>query len=54
VTRAPFRQAYGPWAIVAGEPTGLGAALAAGIARRGVNLLLVARREGPLEAALKP
>lgn len=45
----PFSQAYGPWAIVAGGSEGLGAAFAAEIARRGVHLLLVARRPDPLE-----
>ncbi len=46
----PFRETYGPWAVVAGGSEGLGAAFADEIARRGVNVVLVARRAGPLEA----
>ena len=49
MSRRLFAGSYGPWAIVAGGSEGLGAAFAAEIARHGVNLLLVARREGPLE-----
>jgi hypothetical protein len=51
VSRRPFGQAYGPWAIVAGGSAGLGAAFATEIARRGAHLLLVARRPEPLEQA---
>lgn len=51
MTRRPFAQTYGPWALVAGGSQGLGAAFADEIARRGVNLLLVARRSEPLEHA---
>jgi len=39
-----FKSRYGPWAIVAGASEGLGAAFAEGLARRGLNLLLLARR----------
>jgi hypothetical protein len=39
-----FRQTYGPWALVAGASEGLGAAYAEALARRGLNLILVARR----------
>jgi short-subunit dehydrogenase len=49
VSRLPFAQAYGPWAIVAGGSEGIGAAFADQIARRGVHLVLVARRPEPLE-----
>ena len=35
---------YGPWALVAGASEGLGAEFATQLARRGLNLLLVARR----------
>jgi uncharacterized protein len=45
-----FENRYGPWAIVAGASEGLGAAFATELANRGLNLLLVARRPGPLEA----
>ena len=51
VTRRPFAQYYGPWALVAGGSEGLGAAFADEIARRGVNLILVARRSEQLERA---
>jgi uncharacterized protein len=51
VSRPAFGRAYGPWAVVAGGSEGLGAAFAEEIARRGVNLMLVARRPEPLEAA---
>jgi short-subunit dehydrogenase len=47
---SPFHAKYGPWAIIAGASEGLGAAFAAALAARGVNLLLLARRAGHLEA----
>ncbi len=39
-----FVTRYGPWATVAGASEGLGAAFATGLAARGMNLLLLARR----------
>lgn len=39
-----FAERYGPWAVVAGASEGLGASFAASLARRGVHLVLVARR----------
>jgi short-subunit dehydrogenase len=39
---------YGPWAVIAGGSEGVGAALADQLARAGVNLVLIARRGGPL------
>ncbi len=39
-----FADTYGPWAVVAGASEGLGAAFAAALAARGLNLLLLARR----------
>jgi uncharacterized protein len=44
-----FLRKYGPWALVAGGSEGLGAALAEELAVRGLNLILIARRPGPLE-----
>ncbi|MEV0810976.1 SDR family NAD(P)-dependent oxidoreductase [Micromonospora sp. NPDC050200] len=45
------RERYGPWAVVAGGSEGVGAAFADHLARAGVNLVLIARRPGPLAAA---
>ena len=48
---AAFRARYGEWAVIAGGSDGLGAAFANGVAARGMNCLLVARRQAPLDAA---
>jgi short-subunit dehydrogenase len=45
-----FVERYGPWALVAGASEGIGAAFAVELARRGLKLLLVARRTEPLAA----
>jgi len=45
-----FSARYGRWAIVAGASEGLGAAFAEGLAKRGLNLLLLARRTELLDA----
>ncbi|OBK53157.1 SDR family NAD(P)-dependent oxidoreductase [Mycobacterium sp. 1081908.1] len=45
-----FATKYGPWALVAGASDGLGAAFAAGLAQRGVNVVLLARRQSALDA----
>ena len=50
MTAAPFKEKYGPYALVAGGSYGLGAAYAEAIARRGVNLILIARHEDRLKA----
>ena len=46
--RAEFAAKYGPYALIAGGSDGLGAAFSEAIARRGVNLVLVARQEDRL------
>ena len=45
-----FKSKYGPWAIVAGASEGLGAAFAEELAKRGLNLILIARNPEKLEA----
>lgn len=44
-----FRERFGPWALITGGSEGLGAAFAQALARSGLDLVLVARRSGPLE-----
>ena len=44
-----FAAKYGPWALVAGASDGVGAAFAEGLAERGVNVVLVARRQAVLD-----
>jgi short-subunit dehydrogenase len=44
-----FRDKYGPWAIVSGSTCGIGEALATQLADKGLNLVLVARREELLQ-----
>ncbi len=44
-----FASKYGPWAVVAGASDGVGAAFAEGLAERGVNVVLVARRQAVLD-----
>lgn len=44
-----FAAKYGPWALVAGASDGVGAAFAEGIAERGVNVVLLARRQAVLD-----
>ena len=45
-----FKHRYGPWALIAGASEGTGAEFARQLAASGLNLILVARREGPLDA----
>jgi short-subunit dehydrogenase len=43
-----FVESYGPWAVVAGASDGVGAAFAGAVAKEGVNVVLLARRQGVL------
>jgi short-subunit dehydrogenase len=45
-----FAEQYGPWAVVAGASSGLGAEFARQLAGRGLNVLLLARRRDLTEA----
>lgn len=45
-----FATTYGPWAIVLGASDGVGEAFAEAVAQRGLNVVLVARRQAMLEA----
>ncbi|MFF0815203.1 SDR family NAD(P)-dependent oxidoreductase [Rhodococcus sp. NPDC003318] len=40
---------YGPWAVIAGGSEGVGSAFADELATAGFNLVLIARKPGPLE-----
>src|SRR5581483_1294286 len=44
-----FAEKYGPWAVVAGASEGLGAAFATELAKRGLSLVLLARRAQALD-----
>jgi uncharacterized protein len=44
-----FVESYGPWAVVAGASEGVGAAFSAAVAREGVNVVLLARRQDVLD-----
>jgi hypothetical protein len=45
-----FKTKYGNWALVTGATSGIGAELASQIAAKGLNIVLVARKEKELEA----
>jgi short-subunit dehydrogenase len=47
--RLTFKEKYGPYALVAGASEGMGAAWAETLAKRGLNLVLLARRKELLE-----
>jgi short-subunit dehydrogenase len=44
-----FKDKYGPWALIPGGSEGVGAAFARKLGRQGLNLVLLARKPGPLE-----
>jgi short-subunit dehydrogenase len=45
-----FRNLYGPWALVTGGTSGIGKAIAHGLAERGLSLIIVARDSKKLKA----
>ncbi len=48
MTSPDFAARYGPWAVIAGGSDGIGASVARILGSRGVNIVLVARREAAL------
>ena len=44
-----FPERYGPWAVVLGASEGVGASVARLLGERGVKVVLLARRQGPLD-----
>ncbi|HYC55875.1 MAG TPA: SDR family NAD(P)-dependent oxidoreductase [Terriglobales bacterium] len=45
-----FRSRYGPWALVAGGSTGMGAAYSRQLAQMGLNVVLLAESAEPLQS----
>jgi short-subunit dehydrogenase len=50
MSQLTFRDRYGPWAVIAGASQGIGRSLAHRIAAGGINCVLIARRQEPLDA----
>lgn len=48
-----FSDRYGPWALVTGGSDGVGLAFANKLAERGLNLILIGRNTGKLDAAAR-
>jgi short-subunit dehydrogenase len=44
-----FVESYGPWAVIAGASEGVGASFAAAVAKEGMHVVLLARRQGVLD-----
>jgi uncharacterized protein len=44
-----FSEKYGPWAVIAGASEGVGSAVARQLGERGVNVVLVSRRQAVLD-----
>ena len=51
--REQFQSRYGKWAVVTGASSGIGRAMVNEIAAKGLNLVLVARRQSELEQVAK-
>jgi short-subunit dehydrogenase len=45
-----FLEKYGPWAVITGASDGIGRGIAFELARRGLNLIIIARRDEKLKA----
>ncbi len=46
----PFKEKYGDWALITGGTSGIGAELADQVAAKGLNVVVVARKEAELKA----